>query len=791
MLTEATSEDVTVTLTVAGTATDGADYELLPSVPYVLTPGMTELAVGISTVLDGIYEGDETLEFVISTLSGPAVTGSVDRVTVTIIDADEAPVVELPVVVTVTLRLSSVTVSEGSSETLYIVLTEATSEYVTVTLTVSGKATDGADYELLPSVPYVLTPGTTELAVGISTVIDGLYEGDETLEFVISTLSGPAVTGSVDRVTVTIIDADEAPVVELPVIVTVTLRLSSVTVSEGSSETLYIVLTEATSEDVTVTLTVSGTATDGADYELLPSVPYVLTPGTTELAVGISTVIDGLYEGDETLEFVISTLSGPAVTGAVDRVTVTIIDADEAPVVELPVVVTATLSTDRLAVEEGQDASFVVRLSEVSEEDLEFTLTRVSGTASEGDDYSLSATRIEIEAGMLASVVTITVLSDTIYELTETVQFELTLEMGANVNLGDPSELSLEIIEQFSERGDVYESIVAFENRVETCNSELDTCVVTDSGTYSEPLGLVLQDASATRDTLQELPAGYQYIAGSALADIYFVNDAGDIVSNLNGAVTITTSVSRVQVDSLGGPERISFAVLHDGETVWELPATTSVYDADAEKYTFATTSSRFSIFALVSSPDDAEQRPTLSFDQVPDIEEGENATITVRLSAILEEAVTVSLTVDQQRTTVVSPSEYELVNSSFVIQPGSQVATFVVNTNRISGVKGDRQLVLNLSNDAGLEIEGTLQLVLNIRDADPIPTLSLRLTGVEDSEHADYIFEGQSRRIGAYLTSPLGQNLNLVLKSPFAGTATSLSDYSTPITGIPFMISE
>ena len=85
--------------------------------------------------------------------------------------------------------------------------------------------------------------------------------------------------------------------------------------SEGSSETLYIVLTEATSEDVTVTLTVAGTATDGADYELLPSVPYVLTPSMTELAVGISTVIDGIYEGDETLEFVISTLSGPAVTG--------------------------------------------------------------------------------------------------------------------------------------------------------------------------------------------------------------------------------------------------------------------------------------------------------------------------------------------------------------------------------------------------------------------------------------------------------------------------------------------
>ena len=433
VLTEATSEDVTVTLTVSGTATDGADYELLPSAPYVLTPGTTELAVGISTVLDGLYEGDETLEFVISTLSGPAVTGAVDRVTVTIIDADEAPVVELPEDVTVTLRLSSVTVSEGSSETLYIVLTEATSEDVTVTLTVAGTATDGTDYELLPSAPYVLTPGTTELAVGISTVIDGIYEGDETLEFVISTLSGPAVTGSVDRVTVTIIDADEAPVVELPEDVTVTLRLSSLTVSEGSSETLYIVLTEAASEDVTVTLTVAGTATDGADYELLPSVPYVLTPGTTELAVGISTVIDGIYEGDETLEFVISTLSGPAVTGSVDRVTVTIIDADEAPVVELPVVVTVTLRLSSVTVSEGGSETLYIVLTEAASEDVTVTLT-VAGTATDGADYELlpSAPYV-LTPGTTELAVGISTVIDGIYEGDETLEFVISTLSGPAV----------------------------------------------------------------------------------------------------------------------------------------------------------------------------------------------------------------------------------------------------------------------------------------------------------------------------------------------------------------------
>ena len=40
-----------------------------------------------------------------------------------------------------------------------------------------------------------------------------------------------------------------------------------------------------------------------------------------------------MTEETETFELVLSVLRGPAVTGAVDRVTVTILDDDEAPVV--------------------------------------------------------------------------------------------------------------------------------------------------------------------------------------------------------------------------------------------------------------------------------------------------------------------------------------------------------------------------------------------------------------------------------------------------------------------------
>ena len=150
--------------------------------------------------------------------------------------------------------------SEGDTATLNIELSEPTSEDVTLTLTVvaGGSAVESVDYEPL-LVPVVIRAGLSELTVSIRTIDDDVTEETETFELVLSVLSGPAVTGTVDSVTVTIIDDDEAPVVpELPevVVVTATLRVSELSVSEGDTATLNIELSEPTSEDVTLTLTV-------------------------------------------------------------------------------------------------------------------------------------------------------------------------------------------------------------------------------------------------------------------------------------------------------------------------------------------------------------------------------------------------------------------------------------------------------------------------------------------------------------------------------------------------------
>ena len=407
-LSEPTSEDVTLTLTVVagGSADVTVDYEPL-LVPVVIRAGVLELTVSIRTIEDDLTEATETLVLELSVLSGPAVTGAVDRVTVTILDDDEAPVVpvvpELPevVVVTATLRVSELSVSEGDTATLNIELSEPTSEDVTLTLTVvaGGSADESVDYEPL-LVPVVIRAGVLELTVSIRTIDDDVTEATETLVLELSVVDGPAVTGAVDRVTVTIIDDDETPVVpempELPevVVVTATLRVSELSVSEGDTATLNIELSEPTSEDVTLTLTVvDGSAVELVDYDPL-LVPVVIRAGVLELTVSIRTIDDDVTEATETLVLELSVLSGPAVTGAVDRVTVSIVDDDEAPVVpvvpELPevVVVTATLRVSELSVSEGDTATLNIELSEPTSEDVTLTLTVIAGgSAVELVDY--------------------------------------------------------------------------------------------------------------------------------------------------------------------------------------------------------------------------------------------------------------------------------------------------------------------------------------------------------------------------------------------------------------------
>ena len=292
--------------------------------------------------------------------------------------------------------------------------------------------------------------------------------------------------------------------------------LSKTTYNEGDEVTFTVELpsglTAGTNITVGYELIVTttgevGKAASAADIDGPTMGSVTINEGAGTAIITINLADDSVVEVAEQLGVRLTSASGASgVTFDATTTQLTINDNDTPAV-------TAMLSTAGLKVEEGQDASFMIRLSEMAAKDLEFRLTRIEegSTAIEGEDYSLPALPIVVPVDERGVSVTISTLSDVAHEVDKTVRFALTPVSGTNVNLGTPSEILLEIEELF-------DAVLTFQTpSVEVRDEDLDTSVITEAGTYSETLRVVLRDASPMREVLQELPAEYQHLARSLL----------------------------------------------------------------------------------------------------------------------------------------------------------------------------------------------------------------------------------------------------------------------------------
>ena len=162
----------------------------------------------------------------------------------------------------------------------------------------------------------------------------------------------------------------------------IALSVSTGSMGEADSATAFTVtatMDEAPTEDTTVTLSLSGTATgSGADYTVgaLPTVTILAgnTAGTATLS--ITPTDDEIVEGDEVIKVV--GISGEL---AVSSAWITIDDDDEA---------TLSLSGPSEAVVEGSEASFTVSLSDAIASDVTVEWSVTSGSAT-ADDYGTSS----------------------------------------------------------------------------------------------------------------------------------------------------------------------------------------------------------------------------------------------------------------------------------------------------------------------------------------------------------------------------------------------------------------
>ncbi|MHC0041625.1 Calx-beta domain-containing protein [Vibrio campbellii] len=490
-MSNASTTDIVVSMTLAdGTADGGVDYtNTQVTVTYadsstevvavnpdgsfdVTVPANdTTYSITVSTKDDDLFEGPETF-----TLSGAtAVQTTPAEGTGTIVDDGSGPGPDPDDDRPIVASISSTTVNEGDPATLDVTMSNASTTDTVVSMTLDdGTADGGVDYtNTQVTVTYadsstevvavnpdgsfdVTVPANdTTYSITVSTTDDDLFEGPETF-----TLSGAtAVQTTPAEGTGTIVDDGSGPGPDPDDDRPTVASISSTTVNEGDPATLDVAMSNASTTDTVVSMTLAdGTADGGVDYtdtqvtityadnstELVAVNPDgsfdVTVPAMdTTFSVTMETLNDAIYEGDET--FTLSGSTSVQTTPAVGMVTIDD-EADRPSVADI---------TD-VQVTEGEDATFNVTLSNASTIAILVSMSLLDGTALAGDDFNATSVTItyadnttevvnvapdgtfdvSVPANDTTFSVTVNTLEDQVYEQSE--NFTLTGEIqGQNV----------------------------------------------------------------------------------------------------------------------------------------------------------------------------------------------------------------------------------------------------------------------------------------------------------------------------------------------------------------------
>ncbi|EOD9422926.1 Calx-beta domain-containing protein [Vibrio campbellii] len=463
--------DTQVTITYADSSTEVVAVNPDGSFDVTVPANDTTYSITVSTTDDDLFEGPETF-----TLSGAtAVQTTPAEGTGTIVDDGSGPGPDPDDDRPTVASISSTTVNEGDPATLDVTMSNASTTDIVVSMTLAdGTADGGMDYtNTQVTVTYadsstevvavnpdgsfdVTVPANdTTYSITVSTTDDDLYEGPETF-----TLSGAtAVQTTSAEGTGTIVDDGSGPGPDPDDDRPTVASISSTTVNEGDSATLDVTMSNASTTDTVVSMTLAdGTADGGVDYtDTQVTITYadnstevvavnpdgsfdVTIPAMdTTFSVTMETLNDDIYEGDET--FTLSGSTSVQTTPAVG--TVTIGDETDRP---------SVADITDIQVTEGEDATFNVTLSNASTVAILVSMSLFDGTALAGDDFNATSVTITYADNTTEVVnvapdgtfdvsvpendttfsVTVNTLEDQVYEQSE--NFTLTGEIqGQNV----------------------------------------------------------------------------------------------------------------------------------------------------------------------------------------------------------------------------------------------------------------------------------------------------------------------------------------------------------------------
>ena len=197
--------------------------------------------------------------------------------------------------------------------------TGSTAAPLTVNFTMGGSATSGLDYTTVGT--SVIIAASSAIATVTLTPIDDLaFEGNETAVLTLAAGTGYGIGAPASA---TVIIADDEPVVS---VAATDATAVEATLNPG---TFTVTRTGSTTAALTVNFTMSGTATNGADYATVTG-NAVIAPLATTATVTIAPINDSVPEGTETAILTLNSGAGYSV-GSPASATVTISDIASTP----------------------------------------------------------------------------------------------------------------------------------------------------------------------------------------------------------------------------------------------------------------------------------------------------------------------------------------------------------------------------------------------------------------------------------------------------------------------------
>ncbi|WP_104023887.1 Calx-beta domain-containing protein [Vibrio hyugaensis] len=460
--------DTTVTITFSDNTSEVALLNPDGTFEVNVPENTTTFSVTVDTFNDDILEGAETF-----TLSGATSTQNTPaQGTGTIVDDGSGPGPEPDDDRPIVASISNATVNEGDPATLDVTLSNPSTTDTVVSMTLAeGTADGGVDYtDTSVTITYadnstqvvaVNPDGTfnvtipandTTYSVTVNTTDDDIFEGPETF-----TLSGATLTQNTPaQGSGTIVDDGSGPGPEPDDDRPIVASISNATVNEGDPATLDVTLSNPSTTDTVVSMTLAdGTADGGVDYtDTSVTITYadnstqvvavnpdgtfdVTVPANdTSYSVTVNTTNDDVFEGPETF-----TLSGSTSTQSTPaQGTGTIVDDGSGPGPEpdddRPVVASISNAT----VNEGDPATLNVTLSNPSTTNTVVSMTLADGTADGGVDYTDTSVTITyadnstqvvavnpdgtfdvtVPANDTTYSVTVNTINDTVFESSET-----------------------------------------------------------------------------------------------------------------------------------------------------------------------------------------------------------------------------------------------------------------------------------------------------------------------------------------------------------------------------------